>query len=162
MARRASISCSCQLMSHFWYPETPFFASETFKIQSPKPQKHLLLGPWNSIFRLWNVQNLVPKTSKSSTFGSLFWTGFWTFHGRNLEFRGPKKSSKWHKSVTIALVSCGHRHTHRQTHAHQNFGSLCNRPFGQKFLSKNTMVKWPKLKDWVISAIPFKYTVVLQ
>ena len=189
MARRASISCSCQLMSHIWYPDSPNFARETFKIQSPKPHNHLsllsipwiskfrpwnvqnplsetsktpsfgslnlqiypvkrsksgpqnlnkqpLLGPWISKYRSWNVQNLVPKTSKSSTFGSLFWTGFWTFHGRNLEFRGPTKSSKWHKSVTIALVWCGQtdRRTDTQTDAHQIFGSLHNRPFGQKIL----------------------------
>ena len=30
-----------------------------------------LLVPWNSILRLWNLQNPVPKTSKTPTFGTL-------------------------------------------------------------------------------------------
>ena len=119
-----------------------------------------LLVPWNSILRLWNLQNPVPKTSKtptfgtlklhssplkrsksdpktskSSTFGSLFWTGFWTFHGRNLEFRGPKKSSKWHKSVTIALVSCAHTHTHTDRHTHiKILGHCAIGPSGKKLV----------------------------
>ena len=40
-------SCSCQLLSHFWTPISPFIARETFKIWSPKPQNRPLSGPFS-------------------------------------------------------------------------------------------------------------------
>ena len=149
----------------------------TRRAGGPKGRHQLLMSayvshlvPWFSKYRSWNFQNLVPKTSKSPTFGTLILqislVKLSKSGPQNLKivhFRVPfldrilnvsrakfgvsrsqkelKMTQKCNNCFGIVRTDT-HTHRHRQTDAHQNFGSLHNRPFGQcryiwRILKKN-------------------------
>ena len=113
MARRASNSCSYRLMSHFWDPQTPFFASETFKIWSPKPQNRLLWGPFSG-------------------------PDFERFRGEKWSFEVPKRAQNDTKVCQLLWYRADrHRRTDRQTHI-KILGHCAIGPSGNKVVLAHT------------------------